>query len=364
MRTARILGTQVVLVLVLLEIALRFYNPVPFRVHGDRIVLPIHARYRFSFDETTKLDPIVHHTKNSLGFRGPEPPRDWARHLTILTIGGSTTECMFLSDGRTWTDRLAQRLAEVRTDTWINNAGFDGQSTFGHLVLLEQFVLALRPRVAIFLVGMNEVERGDRNAFDSALSPQSASVTHRVMTTLADHSEVAAMTENVARAIHAHWRGFGHPELDLLSAEHLTLDAARIADVLQQHRVQYLEGYARRLGRIIELCRKNRIEPVLVTQPALYGEQRDPVTGVDLGSVRVRAGVNGLLAWRVLELYNDVTRSTAAREHVRLINLATEMPKDSRYFYDFQHFTNEGAVVVANSVFEGLVPLLNAQHVN
>ena len=67
----------------------------------------------------------------------------------ILTIGGSTTECVYLSDGKTWTDRFAQRLAAVRPDSWVNNAGLDGQSTYGHLVLLRNFVFSLHPSTTI-----------------------------------------------------------------------------------------------------------------------------------------------------------------------------------------------------------------------
>src|SRR5689334_23246742 len=127
----------------LLEICLRIYNPLPFRVRGDRIILPYRQSYTFHTTGTTKLDPVIHHTKNSLGFRGPEPPRDRKTRLTVLTIGGSTTECLFLSDGKTWTDQFARRLAALRSDSWVNNAGLDGQSTFGHLILVRDVVSTL-----------------------------------------------------------------------------------------------------------------------------------------------------------------------------------------------------------------------------
>src|SRR3989442_6780215 len=141
-------ATAAVVFVTALEIALRIYNPFPFRVRGDRIVLPVHQRYTIAHAGATKLDPVTHVTKNSLGFRGPDPPRDWSRWITILTIGGSTTECLFLSDGKTWTDELARRVAGRRSDVWINNAGLEGHSTFGHLALLHQLVAPMRPTLA------------------------------------------------------------------------------------------------------------------------------------------------------------------------------------------------------------------------
>src|SRR5262245_42691169 len=127
-------------------------------MRGNRIVLPVGQRYRFTNAGTHKLDPVTLHTKNSLGFRGSDPPDDWSRRLTILTIGGSTTECLFLSDGKTWTDQLARRLAAVRPDVWVNNAGFEGHSTFGHLVLLREFVVSLLPTVVLLLTGHNYLQ--------------------------------------------------------------------------------------------------------------------------------------------------------------------------------------------------------------
>ncbi|HXD74199.1 MAG TPA: hypothetical protein VN628_10700, partial [Vicinamibacterales bacterium] len=109
-RVIRLLG-QLLLILIVFEALLHVYNPLPFRVRGNRIILPVHQHYVFTIDGTTKLDHVVHHTKNSLGFRGPEPPKDFSSRLTVLTIGGSTTECLFLSDGKTWTDEMARRLA-------------------------------------------------------------------------------------------------------------------------------------------------------------------------------------------------------------------------------------------------------------
>jgi hypothetical protein len=150
-RVAKRAALVVVSFLHALEIGLRIRNPFPFRVRGDHIALPAHQTYTISHPGAIKLDPVTHVTKNSLGFRGPEPPRDWSQRFTLLTIGGSTTECLFLSDGKTWTDQLGRRASAVRPDVWINNAGFEGHSTFGHLVLLREFVVTLHPTIALFL---------------------------------------------------------------------------------------------------------------------------------------------------------------------------------------------------------------------
>jgi hypothetical protein len=118
--------------LALMEVALRVYNPFEIRFKPDRIVLPVNKKYLI--DNTakfTKLDRITVHTKNSLGFRGAPPPVNFSGYLTIITMGGSTTECFYLSDGKTWTDVLGRKLAGDFNQVWINNAGLDGPPPTG-----------------------------------------------------------------------------------------------------------------------------------------------------------------------------------------------------------------------------------------
>ncbi len=356
MRRLRILAFQIALGLLALEVCLRVYNPLPFRVRGDRIVLPVRQVYTFDNHDAPKLDPVTHHTKNSLGLRGPEPPRDFSRRLTILTIGGSTTECLFLSDGKTWTDVLARRIASAFPDAWVNNAGLDGQSTYGHLVLLQNFVVGLKPSIALFLVGTNDVGLDRSTTFDTALTPARGGL-RALATFVADHVEVASAGLNLYRAARAQQRGFGHSQVDLTSAPRLVLDADLVDATIRRH-APYRDGFAERLARIAALCRSNEIDPIFVTQPALFGDAVDPATGVALATVQVNGRGNGALEWRLLESYNDVTRRVAAERQVFLIDLAREMPKDSRLFYDFLHFTNEGAARVGDIVWTALEPHL------
>ena len=68
------LGIGTCLGLIGLEIGLRICSPFEFRVQQGRIVLPVQRTYEFRNTSIPKLDPVVVHRKNSLGFRGPEPP--------------------------------------------------------------------------------------------------------------------------------------------------------------------------------------------------------------------------------------------------------------------------------------------------
>lgn len=129
------------------------------------------------------------------------------------------------------------------------------------------------------------------------------------------------------------------------------------ARMVEQHRVEFAVTYRIRLRSLIVASRKLGSEPVLTTQPALFGPAIDDITKTNLGQMKVFE-VNGQTQWDILEQYNQVTREVAEEFNVLLIDLATEMPKSSEYFYDYYHFTNAGAEQVSNFIYRKLKPLL------
>lgn len=358
--------------IVVLEIALRIYTPFEVVVRGDRIVLPANREmvienrpgnrsFRSSAWISAKLDPVIVHKKNSLGFRGPEPPTRFEDHLTIVTVGGSTTECTYLSDGKTWPDRLGAVLSTTFPDVWINNAGMDGHSTYGHTVLMEDHVAALRPKVTLFLIGINdlhasqplEADRRVQRAVDFASAK-------RLLVSAANYSQLVAVALNLYRHSRAELVGFDYnPDFDLEA-----IPARPLPDTRRQEAVEWylrrLPAYRERVANLIAISRRAGIEPVLLTQPVLYGSGTDDVLGVDLRRIAV-SDVNGEVGWEVLEKYNDVTRAIGELEGVFVIDLAARLPKSSRYYYDFFHYTNEGAEMVAAIVHESLCPFLAAK---
>jgi len=344
------------------EIFLRIYNPFAFSVKGNKIVLSANEKYTIKNHEIKKLDRTIVLKTNSLGFRGQEPPKDFKNYLTTITVGGSTTRCGYLSEGKTWPDVLGVKLQNVFKNTWINNAGLDGHSTLGHSILMEDYIIKLAPRNVLFLVGINDEGNDayqwgfedDKLLIKNGIYLKSLKSVGR---TLANYSEVFAVGLNLFRYIKATIVGVKHDEEVDLSKKNLTLDLPEeaITLALEKHK-KYLMSYEMRLNELIQISRGNGIEPILITQPTLYGYGIDDVTKTDLERIYKRETENGKLAWRRLELYNDVVRQIGIRENVLVIDLAKEMPKSSKYYYDFSHYTNEGAEKVAGIVFKHLCP--------
>ncbi|MCL4501474.1 MAG: SGNH/GDSL hydrolase family protein [Deltaproteobacteria bacterium] len=301
-----------------------------------------------------------------MGFKGPEPPKDFADWLTVVAIGGSTTECLEIAADKTWPHQLGVKLEHDFNKLWLNNAGFCGHSTYGHYVLVHNFISKLKPKVAVFLIGINEVGVSNPREFDTRLSTKiSFRSLDRLLASLACRSEVASAALNLYRyAFPKSVQAIGQRdmgELDLTSLPTMELTAPEKTELLKTHADKYVPAFEARLRRLLKVTRDNGIISVLLTQPVVYGPVVDKSTGVDLGKIVVANGMNGEVGWQVLELYNGVTRRVGAEEGVLVIDAARQMPKDSKYYYDLMHFSNAGAEKIAEITARGLSPYLAAK---
>jgi type IV secretory pathway ATPase VirB11/archaellum biosynthesis ATPase len=84
----------------------------------------------------------------------------------------------------------------------------------------------------------------------------------------------------------------------------------------------------------------------------------DDVSGVNLANISVD-GMSGSMAWKKLEMYNDVLRKIREKYKVHVVDLARELPKSSKYFYDLYHYNNEGAEEVAKIIYKDLKFILS-----
>ncbi|MFY7841153.1 MAG: SGNH/GDSL hydrolase family protein [Lacibacter sp.] len=336
--------------LVLCEIVLRIYNPFTnFTKHG-KLVLPANQQTVFDNQWIKQLDAKIAYSRNALGFRGPMPTDSISKLNSIITVGGSTTECRFLSDSTTWPFLLGEELKDSIPNLWMNNAGIDGHSTFGHLLLLKEYIIQLKPKYVLLLTGVNDVETEKPEQFDlmneNKLQYSSAKA---FVKSLLNKTEIGATVFQLYNIRSAYKKGLIHKDVDFKQLRDTSYTPAYIQQTITKQQ-NYLSGYKTRLQEIVTLCKANHIQPVLLTQPSLYGAFKDSAGGVqmDLKFHESNPGKNNLLQEQVLEEYNNVVRSFNTQATV--IDLAKLMPKNTIYYYDFIHFNKQGAAKVAELI--------------
>lgn len=349
----------VVISFVLLEGLLRLFEPIEYRVKGNKIELPKDKGRQIINDKTDKLDRVISSSANHLGFRGEPPPKNFADCLTIIAIGGSTTECTLNSDGKTWCDLVARKLKERFGPVWLNNGGLNGHSSFGHLILMEDIIVKIKPKVALFLVGANDIGLEAPWTHDQNYLKKNPvrGLLASLWEGLVDHSLVLSYAVNFHRYYKAKAMGLTFPIFNFAELQQVDISPETAQALLQKHQEKYLQGYAARLTKLIDISRANAIEPVLITQPMVFGDLIDPFTGANLAKATCWFA-DGKTMWKLLELYNGVMRETARQHHVLVIDLAREMPKSTEYYYDTYHFTNAGCQRVAAIIDNHLEPFL------
>jgi hypothetical protein len=175
---------------------------------------------------------------------------------------------------------------------------------------------------------------------------------------LAHYSDTVALTVSLLRYKRARDLGLIYRgQVDVEQLEHLSTPQEEAVRMKASHRETHVPPYRRRLVEMIEISRAEGIEPVFVTQPGLYGPAIDDVSGIDLGSIE-RNGVDGNLAWEILEMYNEATREVGEENDVLVVDLALSLEKSSLFFYDLVHYTNEGATEIGRILQQALCPFL------
>jgi lysophospholipase L1-like esterase len=347
-----------IIVLILLEVSLRIYNPFGFMLKANRIVLPVNQKETITNRINPKLDSIITVTRNSLGFRGPDTSQTYPNQLSIITIGGSTTACHLLSDDKTWPYLLEQYLKNDYNNVWVNNAGYNGHSTFGHQILLDDHVKKLKPKIITFLVGVNDIEN-DGPTYPDKLKMKN--VYTDMLNYLYNNSELVNVIVNLSRGGRAKKLNNTTQEMKIPGALG-SLDLTRAEmDARLRKQQQYLPGYGSRIAALIDTCNKNNILPIFITQPCLYGTGIDSLTKVDLASAKVDEGMNGRLLSEILKMYNDRLVQVCKIKSTPFIDLASMMPKNSLYYYDQTHYTNQGAEIVAKVVAEKIKEILKSK---
>lgn len=344
------------LALVIIEVVLRVWHPFAYTVHGDKIILPANIHVRMKNLWIRKLDDTIYYSRNSIGLRGDPRPAKPENYITIITVGGSTTECKFLSDNKTWPELLKSDLKKDHPNIWLNNAGLDGHSTFGHLVLLKDYLIPLHPDYILFLTGINDVELDQAADLDDQdiRGIHGHSIKY-FLKSVVNYTETGALLLSLYRNYLAYRKGLIHKERNPTQLEAGVTDSLtrkrKIA--LQQN---FLNHYVRRLKELAAESVDHGIKPVFITQPALFGNVLDSTTGIFMGN-RMLDGFDCATDWEVLQLYNNEVRNLRG-DGIAVIDLAAVMPKNSKYFYDFMHYTNAGAEKLASILADSLRPII------
>jgi lysophospholipase L1-like esterase len=367
---AALVVASTVMTLGVVEAALRLAMPVGYFIwkpHTSRTFKP-------APEVMPGVSGVSQFRTNSQGLRADEPVE--ADAYRVLTLGGSTTECLYLDQSEAWPQLLQDKLgaAGYRLPVWVGNGGMSGRNSRHHVLAMRHLPLKqMRIDSVVVLAGINDlsIRLSQADAYDpDALIKPAQEERLRAETFLGLHradpsaawyrrtvlwqmarslkarlveSPVARGAQDDAGTVYEQWRR--HRQL-----------AGRWLRELPDLRTGLAE-YERNLREIAGIARANSVRLVFMTQPTLWHASMPPDSDRLLwfggvGDFQVRRGQPYYTAEALAEgmrQYNDVMLRICESEKLECIDLGS-LPKDTSVFYDDVHFNEAGSRRVADIV--------------
>jgi len=298
------------------------------------------------------VPPTATFTTNRLGLRGPLPPSD-GRAYKIITVGGSTTECVALDDSQDWSHllMLAMNDGQKKYPVWVGNSGASGLTTVDHLACLRQRPVLSQADLLIFLIGVNDLQatvqsRGASSQkqldYKARLFIAHAPPGVKAEGGLFRRAWLFAMARDIALR-----RWHSSPETDLLLGARERRAAGPIVPLpdLQLGRREY----SQRVRALERECHARGLRCLFLTQPTLWRANLSPTEEHLLwfGWVGRDGFASAADLARAMDAFNQTLLSVCREDHLECYDLASAIPKDTSAFFDDDHFNISGARMVA-----------------
>lgn len=299
-------------------------------------------------DTMPGIDGEIIWSVNRMGLRGPEVDIERMRHR-ILAVGGSTTECLYVTNENTWAWRLQDRLSETLGEpVFVGNAGKDGHFTLNHEYLLRHYPFADRFEWVVVMAGINDLGRLVRNDYQER--------SYRVPEeTLLGNAKLPYYRRSVLFGlVSAHLRGdvvVQDPEGKWIAEKREVRRKALLQRPISappEGLEEALAVYKQNLRKIISFCRSRDQKVLMLTQPTLYRKDMpEPLRKLLWNHVHEKMAYSEETLAHLVNAYNRAMIEVCRDEGVDCIDLASLLPKDTSVFYDDFHFNSSGCEKIA-----------------
>jgi hypothetical protein len=272
------------------------------------------------------------------------PSRKYAQpDLSLVFLGGSTTECMFVDEENRF-PFVAGAILEQETGKKINayNGAMAGTNTLNCIDVLVNKVLPLKPRVVVFMENINDL---------STLLYEGTYWNHNTwrspIQTLYKHESLGLLLKEIF--IPNITAAYKNLTLTLLRREQDQFAAYR-GKKPQVDKGKLNQEFAMNLQTIVDICKVRGIIPVLMTQANRITDRPDPVIKTYVGRFGEHASLGYQDFKEIYDSFNATIRQVGQRNQVLVIDLAAEIPPDKTYIYDLVHLNDTGSRYAAGLI--------------
>ena len=317
-------------------------------IMGKTINYNIDALYPWYTDKIT-------YVRDEWGFRGEYPDLN---SIDILTVGGSTTDQRYISEGHTFQDVLRKKFKKNGKNIFVVNAGIDGQSTFGHIKNFDLWfsnIPDLKVKYFLFFIGVNDFYKDDHNQYDNLNKQTNNSITSIIESNSALYHLYKTIKGMYFAKVYGLSHDVGHKKSQFSTKTWVSYPLLSNHKEIIKGR---LSSYEQRLNILCKKVKSFGSIPIFVTQSQrrlydfidqnLYGEPN--VFKNNEGQI-----INGVDYYYMMKLLHESTKKISNDNGGIFINLDHELIFDIKNdFYDSAHQTPSGAKKIGEYLFQKL----------
>jgi len=292
---------------------------------------------------TISTDHLGFRHVNDVNYDNPDSFR-------VFTIGGSTTEEIYVDDKETWSALLQNHLYDAGLkQAEVINTGVSGIRAEHHLQT-QNYVSKMYPDLLIFLVGANDWNQkiktslGSRKIISRANDSRWFPKLHSSLLFLAAHNlKNFILTRS---SFNANELQVKDDRGDYYSRQNDSLNRSiKVSMVFES----VDELYQKFMSLIVENCKTSSYECMFVTQPSAYQINISPELKKRLWMTPPNEDytldLNSLI--NISTLYNDWLLEFGNSEGISVCDLNKKIQPSTKYFYDDVHFNEQGSIKVA-----------------
>jgi hypothetical protein len=355
-----LLLSSILISLILCEIVLRLISANQYYIWPPNLKQYFLPRS----DIFTGINDTAFFKVNSIGFRSHE--KYDSPSINIVTLGGSTTECLYLNQNATWPSLLEKYLNNNYGNKYqVFNGGRSGLNSNNHLIQLQKLLRNNKwIDVIVVLEGINDLQY--------ALSLGNNYVKEDVGKIYDESFMVSPVNENlpfyqrsylymylnkIKKAIMSYKLGQDPYGYEYIKWRNNRSHASEIIDSLPGLN-KSLSDFRINNESMINLAKSNNKRIIFLTQPVIWsnimldaqkklcwfgwvGENQNENNGNYYSFSALKKSI---------DKYNSLLKEICKERNVDCIDLDNLLEKDTTTFYDDCHFNESGADKVAQFV--------------
>jgi len=319
-----------------------------FGVNYGHLNIPRNTLRHFDVSNLYEGGTIARYSRDDHGLRGSYED---VSSIDILTLGGSTTNQLYIDDGETWQSHLKEAFRKEGRDVTVVNAGVDGHSSVGHLAVFDKWfpnIATLQARYMLVYVGINDQHLEHQKHHDEMMSPEPGRrFRHWVMNNSVFYKWFRVARGHLrakrAKLIHDDWH---------MPDKFTWVKSQPVSSVWPKESGAFSE-YRKRLENLIKRIRAFGSKAILVTQSRADFRIRD-------GWVYGLADEGGHLLSRDYEILlrlNDITLDVCRSRKAICVDVAGNVSFVDDDYYDLVHNTPKGTAKIGAYLYEQLKQL-------